>query len=97
MHNSNVNPSELKCSQTWKPPLCHHARMSGLFFTKKVPEQQIHPFCLFVFFKNIPSLTRAQARLRKLVCMCGLEPQIPTSHPDISGLVKVLNILSVYY
>ena len=63
-------------------------------FTKKVPKQQKH-----LFFKNIPSLTRAQARLCKLVFMCGLihSPPPPSLPSDISGLAKVLNILSVYY
>lgn len=43
MHISNVNPSELKCSQTWKPLLGHHARMSGLFL-QKTPQNRTSLF-----------------------------------------------------
>ena len=61
------------------------------FFYKKFPKQT-HPF----FLKNIPSLTRAQARFCKLACRWGLKPHFPHP-PDTSLLAKVLNILSVYY
>lgn len=94
--------AHFKCKPKWtqvqpnlETPVMSSCKDVWIIFTKKVPKQQNHPF-----FKNIPSLTRAQARLCKLVCKRGLEPRPPLPcppAPNISGLAKVLNILSVYY
>lgn len=62
MHISNVNPSELKCSQTWKIPnmlSCKDVWMIFLFSYKKSPKTKESSVD---FLKNILSLTRSTGK-----------------------------------